>query len=201
MKNNKKLLVIPISTIFLICFFACSTDTSIIGNGSIISEERTAKEFNSIVLKGAGNVNVYPAEQYKVVVTTDSNIQDIITINVNNNSLYIDEKYHESIKPTKLIINVYLPAIGSFILNGAGNVHIGNGSNETLDLYLNGAGNINADNYQVKTGNVILNGVGNIRIWATENLSGNLSGVGNIIYKGNPTRNITMGGIGKVNPM
>jgi hypothetical protein len=168
------------------------------GNGNITSTDRTVTGFTGILLEGAGDINIHFSANFKVIVTTDSNIQDIVTIEVTNNLLYVDEKRGDGINPTKLVIDVYLPELENITLKGAGNIKIDNGNSSTLSLILSGAGNIEAQNYRIENVNVILSGTGNIKTWVTNNLSGNISGVGNIYYKGNPTKNVIITGIGNI---
>jgi len=157
------------------------------GNGDVISQERTANNFNAVILDGVGNVNVHHSENYKVVVTTDSNNQDIITIEVNGNNLHIDQKKTNGFKATKLEIDVYLPELKSISLNGFGNFKINNGNASQLDFSLSGMGNIDAQNFQVQNVTIKHSGVGDAKIWATNTLNGSFFGVGKILYKGNPT--------------
>jgi len=197
MKNSNLYFIIVV----LIAGFisGCSLNDKINGNGNITSTDRTVTEFTGIVLEGMGNINIYFSENYKVIVTTDSNIQDIVTIEVKNNFLYVDEIRGDGIKPTKLNIDVYLPELEDINLKGAGNIKIENGKNApVLNLNLSGAGNIEVQYYEVENVNVTLSGTGDIKTWVTNNLSSNISGVGNIYYKGNPTKNIKITGIGNV---
>jgi hypothetical protein len=184
------------------CLGSCSLDSRYIhGNGDVISQERTAEGFTGVVLDGVGNINIYFTDHYRVVVTTDSNIQDIVTIVVKDNALHIDEKNNSGISSTKLTIDIYMPEINIIDLKGVGNIDVGAGGTSDLEINLSGVGNISADHYQAQTGTVMLNGVGDIKIWATNSLTGSLSGVGNILYKGNPTKNIDVSGIGQVKQM
>jgi len=173
------------------------------GNGRVVVRERSIEQFDSITLNGVGKINIYPGqkyngESYKVVVTTDSNIQEIIEVKVKSGCLYIDYKNNFSLNPTKLVLDVYLPELKEVCLSGVGDIFISNGNANSLDISLSGVGNINALNYLVKNIDIQLSGVGDARIWATQNLSGRLSGIGDIVYKGNPTNNIKVNGIGKV---
>jgi len=100
--------------VFLVFLNGCSGDlTTIKGNGDIVSQERTANDFQSVVLKGGCDINIYHAEYFKVLVTTDSNIQDFIITNVSGNVLNIDLKLEPNTNFTtkKLDIDVYLPEL------------------------------------------------------------------------------------------
>ena len=170
------------------------------GNGKVVSQERTAENFDSVILNGVGNVNIHHSDDYKVTVTTDTNIQPIITINVDSNCLHINENStNGGFEPTKLVIDVYMPGLKSVSLKGVGDIKIIDGDAYNCKMNLSGVGNIYAQNFEVKNVNVTLSGVGDIKTWVTNNLTGSLSGVGNILYKGNPsTVNISKSGIGDI---
>ena len=169
------------------------------GDGNVVNQERTASEFSGITINGAANVNVHPGEDYKVVVTADDNLQEYVSIEVNNNILSVNTK--DNLKPTKLIVEVYLPELQSINLTGVSNVTISDGKASNLEITLSGVGNIYAQNYQVQNVAITQSGVGNASIWATDSLSGSLSGVGNIRYKGNPEKSVKVSGVGSVNKL
>ena len=179
--------------IFAGLFTGCS-----LGNHNVISQERAAEGFNSITLDGVGNVNVHPGKNYRVIVTTDSNLQDRVLTAVDGNNLRISQR-SGSFNSTELTIDVYMPELRSISLRGAGNFKINNGSASEFDYSLSGAGNINAQSFQVQNVTINHSGTGNAKIWATNSLNGTLSGVGNILYKGNPTININKKGVGNIN--
>jgi hypothetical protein len=134
-----------------------------------------------------------------VVVTTDSNIQDIITTKVNGNNLYIDGKIKKNFNPTKLIIDVYMPELRNINLNGVGDIKIISGKTFDFRMNLSGVGDIEAQNYEAENVVVTLSGVGDIKTWVTKSLTGNISGVGNVLYRGNPSiNNVNRSGVGNV---
>ena len=156
--------------------------------------------FNGITLNGVGNVNVHPGETYKVIVTTDSNLQDWVLTSVNGNNLRISQR-PGSFNPTELTIDVYMPELRSISLSGAANFRINNGTASKVDFSLSGAGSIDAQNFQIQNVTIRLSGVGNAKIWATNTLNGTLSGNGSILYKGNPTIKINSTGVGNIKPL
>ena len=180
------------------CLFPFS---GIKGDGNVVSQERTASGFYGISINGAANVNVHHGEDYKVVVTTDYNLQEFIMVEVNNDVVLINTKPNTNLNPTKLIVDVHLPELQSINLQGVGNVKLSDGNASDLKISLSGVGNIDAQNYQVENIVITQSGVGNSTIWATNSLSGSLSGVGNIKYKGNPTVNVNVSGLGKVDKL
>jgi len=178
------------------------------GNGNVtsqertnlISQEKTAEGFNDIELDGVGNVNVYPGENYRVIVTTDSNLQDRVVTTVNGSTLQITQK-SGPFKSTELTIDVYLPELKSITLDGAGEFKINDGEAFELDLSLSGTGSIDAQYFKAQNITITHSGVGTSKIWATDTLNGNLSGVGKILYKGNPTIHVNKTGVGTIEPL
>jgi hypothetical protein len=54
-------------------FIGCGEmgNRNVISQQRAISQENDAKGFNGIKLEGVGDVNVYPGQDYRVIVTTD----------------------------------------------------------------------------------------------------------------------------------
>jgi len=175
--------------------------TNVDGNGKVVSQERKVSKFDSVTLDGVGDVYIYFDENPKVVVVTDSNIQEYIKVNVRGYNLCIDTTNNIGFDPTELKINVYMPELKNARLRGVGDIEIAKGKASDLDLSLSGVGNIYAQNYEVENVSVSLSGVGDIRTWATRELSGRLSGVGNVMYKGNPKISVTTNITGNVKKM
>ena len=183
------------------CYVPCDKNYTMKGNRNIVSQERKASGFHGITIDDVADVNVHTGEDYKVVVTIDSNLQSFIVVEVKNKVLYIDTKPVTRFEPTKVIVDVHLPKLQSININGVGNVKLSDDNVSDLDISLSGVGNIDAKNYQVENVFIKHSGVGDAKIWASKSLSGTLSGVGNIRYKGNPTVNINVTGVGKVSKL
>ena len=168
------------------------------GDGNIISQERAIEGFDSIVLDGVGDVNIHPGEQYKVVIRTDSNLQDNVIIKVNGSKLHIDQK-QKRFNSKEMTIDVYMPELKNVTLNGVGDVKVISGSASKLEISLIGTGSIDVKNYHVENAIVVLSGVGDITLWVTQTLKGEHTGVGDILYKGTPTiKDIDFKGVGSV---
>jgi thioredoxin-related protein len=166
------------------------------GNGKIITRERTVTDFNGVVLEYVANIKIHFSDTYKVVVRMDSNLQDLLSVNVRNGLLYINAE--KEIRPKKrTVIDVYLPEIKTVRLHGVGEIVLDSGSGSKMEAVLFGVGKINAQNYHVKEINIDHSGVGTMRIWA-DVINGMASGVGNVLYKGTPTVNAGRAGIGKI---
>ena len=179
-------------------FASCEREKTVKGSGNIVSQERAASGFSGIAIDGVADVNVHIDEDYKVVVTTDDNLQNVVLTEVKNNVLHINEKSKAGFDPTKLIVDVYLPELKNIDLKGVGTVILSDGNASDFKISLSGVGNIDAQNYQVEHIIITNSGVGDAKIWATSSLKGSLYGVGNIFYKGNPTIEVNVSGVGSV---
>ena len=187
--------------VFTSTLFLTSCAGWIQGNENIVSQERVASDFQGLTLSGVASVNVHLGEAYKVEVTADDNLQDFISVESKNGVLYIASKDNKNFRMTKLIVDVHLPELQSINLTGVGSVTVSNGNASNLQISLSGVGNIDAQNYQVQNITIQNSGVGSAKVWATDSLSGTLSGIGDISYKGNPEVSIKVSGVGKVNKL
>ena len=190
----KKIICIWFTSMFILT-------SCVIGDGDIVRQERRVSDFNSISLEDVGDVHIRTGESYRVVVITDDNLQRYVLTEAKNNVLYISIKSKKGLVRTKITVEVYLPELHSLNLSGVGAVSIAEGSAPDLAITLSGVGDVDASNYQVENATVKHSGVGDIKLWVTDSLSGTLSGVGNIRYKGFPTVNVNVSGVGKVSKM
>jgi hypothetical protein len=170
------------------------------GSGDIVNREIITTEFNGIFHYGTGTVNIYPDKDYKVTITTYSNMHQIFDIYVENDILQIDywdnlQKY----KPYDITIDIYLPELKTIVSRGPGNIIIDNGNIDNLIIELSDSGNIDAHKYEAENIDVIISGSGTIKIWSTNILNVNMTGPGTIYYKGNPSiQGFNSGGTGRI---
>ena len=82
-------------------------------------------------------------------------------------------------------------------ISGSGNVLL-DGKSTEAEYRIAGSGDINATELKVDNVNARISGSGSIRCYATENLTGGVSGSGNVAYKGNPQINFSKRGLQKL---
>jgi len=163
-------------------------------NGDVVSNERNVTAFEGIITNSSADINIYPGRDYKVIVTTEENIQSNILTEVRSNILNIESKGKFSTKELK--IDIYMPELKAITVKGSGDVKINNGSISNLEINISGSGDIDARNYQVENVNINSKGSGDARLWVTETLNGSISGSGDIFYKGNPRIDVKITGSG-----
>jgi hypothetical protein len=85
-------------------------------------------------------------------------------------------------------------------VSGLGNVEIGGEVNEAT-IEIPGAGNVDASNLKAQSANVNISGLGNATVWATGELTGTISGGGDVSYYGDPQTSVNTTGLGNFKPL
>ena len=174
------------------------------GSGNIISENRELTNFSSINLIGGIDVNIKFSDKYNCTVVSDENLIPYIKTEVVNNNLQISiNKNYSSIEGIE--VNVNAPEYDEVSISGSGDINIIDFKNDNLSLNISGSGDITA-NGEVQTliakisgsGDIIsaelisksatitINGSGDAKIWASDSISAQINGSGDIEYSGNP---------------
>ncbi|MCL2557730.1 MAG: DUF2807 domain-containing protein [Treponema sp.] len=181
---------------------AASMTRHLEGDGAVESRERPAFGFDAVEHGGVGNVRVHPGEDFRVVVTADGNLQDFVGIAVRDGVLVIYEAAEDlrplSLRATELTVDVYLPALRAVELRGTGNLTVGPGSAPYLSVSVSGAGNVCAGSFEAQEVEVALSGAGGARVFATGELYGNVSGIGDVVLFGGASNRVVASGPGKV---
>lgn len=85
-------------------------------------------------------------------------------------------------------------------VSGLGNIII-NGQSELVTVSISGSGNVMAGDLECKSAQVTLSGLGTATVWATEKLTGNISGSGFVSYFCEPAMTISTNGLGAFKPL
>jgi hypothetical protein len=81
-------------------------------------------------------------------------------------------------------------------LSGLSDVEL-SGRSESAEIDLSGAGNVAAGGLALQTARISLSGAGNARLWVAGDLTGDISGAGNVEYYGNPEAHLEASGLGR----
>jgi hypothetical protein len=102
------------AAVFVFGIFACcvSCDKEV-GNGKLITTEKTVSAFEKINCEdlGSANVRYYFSEEYRALVTFDENLQEYTEVFTTNNTLNIRLKAKNSYRYQKLSIEIYCPIL------------------------------------------------------------------------------------------
>ena len=179
----KKLVVVILLLVTgLFIFPSCE---KVVGEGPLVTQTRTVGNFTGVSSEMSGKVNFTIAPDYKVEITAQQNILDVLNTNVVNGVLHIDFKNNVRVKQHEdLLINITAPYADYFRVSGSGNMNVqGDITANNLKVTLSGSGDITVQNAVI-----------------ADKIDTDISGSGNISIAGGSTVNedVDISGSGKV---
>lgn len=171
------------------------------GNGQIVSEARDVSGFDAVVLNGYGTLNVVQGDEEGLTITTDENLMEHITSEVQDGTLVIGLKENTIVlEPSNdLIFDVSVIDLSRLEVNGAGSVEAESLTASQFNLNLDGAGGMRIRGIEADTLNVTVNGAGSIEIEdaAAGNLDIRVNGGGSVRLDGEATsQTLDINGLG-----
>ncbi|MBS4012265.1 MAG: DUF2807 domain-containing protein [Bacteroidetes bacterium] len=174
--------VVLIATLFALqgCNLACSRN-AVKGDGNVLTVNYDVYDFKSIDIRGMFNVILAQGEKEQVVLETDGNLHELISVDVKDNKLIIKTTKEKFINPTKMNLYIYFKEINVISSGGACTISATSCIDaQYLSIDLSGATEINLE----------------LKI---NELTTNASGASNINFSGNAnTHNIALSGAGKI---
>src|SRR6185369_9639992 len=135
----KQFLVLVLLAAGVFIFPSCR---KVVGEGPLVTQTRTVGNFSGVSSEMSGKVNFTIAPEYKVEITAQQNILDVLNTNVVNGVLHIDFKDNVRVKEHEdLLINITAPYADYFRLSGSGNMNVqGDIHANNLQVTLSGSG-------------------------------------------------------------
>jgi hypothetical protein len=189
------------SMIFVIGFSFLNLSCVHFGNGNIVSSEITLNQFEKLNIHGSTKVRFHQSQDYRAVLTVDSNLVEFVEFLIRNNTLYIETKTGHSYSFNTLLVDIYCPGLTAVSVSGSGNfLATDTMIAESFELNVSGSGRTNisiiCDNFLADisgSGDIIITGTGNdsnIRIsgsgdfngidYKTNNVTARISGSGSM---------------------
>jgi hypothetical protein len=149
-------------------------------------------------LSTEGNINTDKTITVTVGIKNLSSLEASGAANVEStNQLVVDKLKIESNGAGNVSLELKANDVQANV-SGAGNITL-KGTAQNLDASLSGAGNLKASNLEADRVKAKVSGLGSAKVHAKLALDADVSGVGDIIYKGNPAeRNVNINGLGSV---
>ena len=119
MKNNTVVAMLFVIG-FSVIYGSCGTVFPIKGNGNLATLERSFSSFEKIQIDGSATVRFYASQEYRAVVTVDSNLVDYAEIVTDGSTLKIGTKDFGNALYTNYTVDVYSPFITSVSVSGSG---------------------------------------------------------------------------------
>ena len=110
-------LVFGITAVCTSCIIQLS---HVMGNGSLATSERSVSPFHKINCSSSADVRFYESQEYRAVITVDSNLIEYVEVFVQNDVLIISTKSRQMYSFTKFLVEVYCPVLTSVSLSGSG---------------------------------------------------------------------------------
>jgi Putative auto-transporter adhesin, head GIN domain len=133
------------------------------GNGRVTTQTRNVSAFTGVVSNGDFDVNIYPGEEYGVIVEADENLMGLIITRVSGGELIIETRHGDCLRSSENIrITVSLPDLNHIDLNGSGNVWCDTLSTQDLEVDLDGSGTIRCNSLIVPNMDFDMSGSGKI---------------------------------------
>lgn len=163
----------------------------------------TNVENGKLVIQTKKNINIKSASKMVVYVsmTVIKSLQVSGSGNIEATGTFTgDETSEISVSGSG---NIHLSSVSfkdaSFAISGSGNITAKGGSANDLSVSVRGSGNVYVNDISAENVEVKISGSGNAKVTSEKSLSANISGSGNVFYKGN-AKNISskVNGSGKL---
>lgn len=199
--KNSIVVVIVLVTGFAIKSCDEVGNKTIVGSGPVESMDVEVPAFDGVNVTGTCNVDIQIGEPQSVEFYAQSEVLDVLTYEVDDGILEIGFKRGYSIKSSEEIrAEITIPGLQFTGVTGTGDYELSGEQQERLDIYISGVGNVDAYDMPVNTCIIRISGTSNCYVHVNELLDVVIFGVGNIWYRGNPTVNTDISGVGNVIP-
>ena len=187
----KKFLVLVVLAAGILILPSCE---KVVGEGPLVTQTRPVSNFSGVSSEMSGKVNFTIAPEYKVEITAQQNILDVLNTNVVNGVLHIDFKDNVRVKQHEdLLINITAPYADYFRLSGSGNMNVqGDVVANNLKVTLSGSADIAVQNAVIADKiDTDISGSGNISIanGSAVNEDVDISGSGKVEMSGVDAQN------------
>jgi len=208
--------------VLLALFFGCMgmKGPAIQGSGVARTDQRQPGNFQAVRIDGMANVTIEVGAPTAVAVTADDNLLEIITTDVEGDTLVISSKQSYNTK-VGVKVAITVPELSAVQINGAGDVKVSGlnagkfsaiirgsgdieaaGAAKELTANIEGSGNLKLGQLVAQSVSVSVAGSGDATVNASNQLSASIAGSGAVKYKGSP-RNVqkSIAGSGSVKPI
>jgi len=136
------------------------------GDGPLVTQTRSVVNFSGIDLRVSGDVEFKQDPNYKVEVTAQQNILDVMETYVSNNRLVVKFKNDVIVKSHESVhVVVSAPSFYSLKLSGSGSmVATGPISPANMEIDISGSGNINIPELHTGLIDVDISGSGSVAV-------------------------------------
>ena len=174
----------------------------------LLTEQRNVTNFTKIKTFGSNNVLVTQGAAFSVEVKGYGNLLPYFETTVNGGVLELKYKNNTRIRNDNIEVHITMPLLtglwsygsgdilcaGNFAgnisfevnIHGSGDISIEKGDTQKFTGATTGSGSLKAFGFEADNADMTITGSGNQEISVNTRLDGNITGSGNIYYKGTP---------------
>jgi hypothetical protein len=174
---------------------------TISGSDNIVAVIQTSVRDGILVIETDQNINITGVNE-KNVLTFTIIVKDLSSLTISGAAdVEMDRLTTETLDVTmsgagQFVLGQLKADSLNTVLSGIGSVEVsGEVSQARIDIP--GAGSVNFGDLKIKTVNATISGLGSATIWVTDQLTGNISGAGNVSYYGDPQTITESTGLGQ----
>lgn len=175
---------ITIAILASVVFFSLGSCRRIIGEGPVVSETRSTREFSTIDFGVPADMTFIKSDVTEIEIEAQRNIIDVIETYVSGDELNIKVRDGRNIHSHEQIrITVKAPSVHGFAVSGSGALQItGGAEGDDVTLRVSGSGKILGDEIHASTLQAKISGSGSIDALAgsADHLDLTISGSGDI---------------------
>ena len=174
--------------------FTSSSCKKVVGEGDLQTETRNVTGFSGVSASIGGKIIYRIDPVYKVEITAQRNILDVIQATKQNGHLLLKVKDGVRIKSNEEItVNISAPSADYFHLSGTGDLVVtGNINTTDIDMSISGTGNLTVSDVTIANKiKAAISGSGNITVLtgSAKNEELRISGSGKLLLEGVATEN------------
>lgn len=203
--NKRNVFALLIAALVLVSFNSCITDLfGITGTGPIVTQSRTATDFQSVTLNSAANVTIVKGDSFKVEISDYQNLVQYLSAKVVDHNLIIAvDPIYTVLVNSQAKVNITLPdSLTAVTLNGSGEINVNSAFKNLKTAIILGSGNIKVNaNLNVPVFNASVVGSGNVTAKGNAGaVSALITGSGNLLLSGLTanTADCTISGSGNI---
>lgn len=174
-------------------------DHTVVPSGKIIVKPIEVSQIKGIEMRTLGNVKIHQGDRESLTITGPDNLVPLVKADNINGVLVLDMERHVNLFDLagshNLIFDIQVKELDSIKVSGLGDVNI-TGQAERLAVGIPGSGEVMAGDFELKEALVNISGLGSATVWATDKLTGKISGSGCVSYYCDPVMETSSTGLG-----
>lgn len=170
-----------------------------------VTKEVNVGGFDAVCLNGSSKI-IYTQTSGKqeLELSVPDNLQDIVQVYVKNRTLIIELKKGYSVSfenGASLELRVAAPMVRSAVINGSGDIALGDVSGVEMNMAVNGSGDVAVKSISADRVNSAVNGSGDVNIKgiSADEVNGTVNGSGDVTLSGKCAKaNYSLSGSGDI---